>query len=265
MAEEFNKKILFDNIAFLVKEQGKKIGEVETAAGVSPGYISRSSKDGGAKPGIDFIVNIAEELGVSIDTLLKFDLTALSPTEQYLISFLDRLDSQTAKGELDWKRESAGMLNRLEADPYEGTGHPLFFRQTFMEPTDCEYPQEVTRVVFDSNSFDCNTYINGDCFILHMKNDTALYVMNISKAVSKKSDPASQAIELWLVPERSSNQFLCSTLSNAVLAPVIVKVYDAIIEYYKHPQISSDIRTVIDAFMKGDLGQFDDDDGQLPF
>lgn len=69
MAEQFNAEVLFDNIDFLIKSENRKIGEVESKAGVSAGYISRTSKDGGSRPGIDFIMNIAKVLHVSIDTL----------------------------------------------------------------------------------------------------------------------------------------------------------------------------------------------------
>ena len=51
MTEEFNKKIMLDNISFLLNESGKKIGELETEAGVSTGYISRISKDEKTKLG----------------------------------------------------------------------------------------------------------------------------------------------------------------------------------------------------------------------
>lgn len=35
MNDNFNSKLIFDNISYLIKEQGKKVGEVETQAGVS--------------------------------------------------------------------------------------------------------------------------------------------------------------------------------------------------------------------------------------
>lgn len=90
MSDKFNKQVLFDNIAFLVKERGLKIGELETGAGVSPGYISRASKEGGPTPGIEFIANIARELQVSIDTLISAHMAEMTPTERYIISFLEK-------------------------------------------------------------------------------------------------------------------------------------------------------------------------------
>ena len=89
MGVEFDKKRMLENISFLLKEKGKKIGELETEAGVSVGYISRTSKDENAKPGIDFILKVAEALNISVDMLLKVDLTDLTPTEKYLLSFFE--------------------------------------------------------------------------------------------------------------------------------------------------------------------------------
>lgn len=116
MTEQFNPKVLFDNVDFLIKSENRKIGEVESDAGVSAGYISRTSKDGGSRPGIDFIMNIAKVLHVSIDTLLKVDISSLTPTERYLISFLKKLEHDTVHDLLAWERVSAESLNNMETD-----------------------------------------------------------------------------------------------------------------------------------------------------
>lgn len=124
MAEQFNAEVLFDNIDFLIKSENRKIGEVESEAGVSAGYISRTSKDGGSRPGIDFIMNIAKVLHVSIDTLLKVDISSLTPTERYLISFLEKLEHDTVHDLLDWERVSAESLNNIETDQNGIANHP---------------------------------------------------------------------------------------------------------------------------------------------
>ena len=69
---EINNYILFKNIAFLIKQNDLNIGDFEKSAGVSLGYISRSKKQ--HSPSINFIVNTAKILGVSIDDLLTVDL-----------------------------------------------------------------------------------------------------------------------------------------------------------------------------------------------
>ena len=89
MGKSFDKNLMLANIYYLIKEQGRKIGEVENDAGMSSGYLSRVSKDQFTKPGIDFIFNVANILKVSIDTLVGVDLTALTPTEEYLLRFME--------------------------------------------------------------------------------------------------------------------------------------------------------------------------------
>lgn len=263
MDANFNKTILFDNIAYLIKKREMKIGELESEVGVSPGYISRTSKDGSTKPGIDFIMNAATVLKVSIDTLLRVDMTSMTPTEQYLISFLEKLNSDTANDKLEWNCEPAEFLNhRLEVYENGATDHPLFSLETFLEEGETEYPDEVTRVVFTSKSYDVHTYIHGDCFNLRMKNGVYLYLMNISKSIYRKNDPSAFAKEVWMLPTRGlGKQFLARTGDSSRISSLIEELYETVSENAKHPKVSKDIRGVIDAFMRDDL----EDDDELPF
>lgn len=253
MSSEFNKAVMFDNISFMLKETGKKIGELESEAGVSPGYIARTSKEGNTKPGIEFIMKAADALKISIDTLLRVDMSSLTPTEKYLISFLEKLTRDTTDDKLEWYRESAGYLNgRLETDINGYCAHPLFSDATFMEESEGDYPEEVSRIVFTSRSFDVHTVIAGDCFNLQMKNETYLYVMNISKSVYKIGDPNAHAKEIWMCPRYGANQFLCNTKGAPEIAMLIEGLYSAISENARHPKVNKDIKEVIDAFMNNE-------------
>ena len=69
-----------------------KIGQIEKEAGIRLGYMSRLEKEGNtAEPSMEFIVTAAKLLKVCIDTLISVDLTGLTPTEQYIVSFFDKL------------------------------------------------------------------------------------------------------------------------------------------------------------------------------
>jgi transcriptional regulator with XRE-family HTH domain len=269
MVREFNKKRLFDNINYLIGESGKKIGELETEAGVSPGYISRASKDGGTKPGIEFIMNIAEILHVSVDMLLKVDIASLTPTERYLVSFLEKINTDTIDDKLDWERESADGLNRQERDidPDRNIEHPLFRYETFYEPNEEGYSEEISRVVFVSHSFDCHTAIKGDCYHISLKNGAKLYLMNISKSVYRTSDPNAFAKEIWMCVPGSIPQFLCSNRGESELEYLVDSLYASVCENSKHPKVKKDIKYIIDAFMRDDI---EDDpatssDNEIPF
>lgn len=264
MSEEFNKKRMFDNISFMLKEYGKKIGEIEASAGVSPGYISRTSKEENAKPGIDFIVNIANALDTSIDTLLNVNMTELTPTEKYLVSFLEKLKKDTVDDKIIWNIESADCLNRQEPDMNGYVEHPLFSYETFFEQSEIEYPEEVSRVVMTSKSFDCHTYITGECYNLEMKNHAILYIMNISKSVHYTNDLTAYAKEIWMYKPQTGSKFLCSNKESSSLANMVEDLYRTVAERSKHPKISSDLRYIIDSFMNDDHMN-DEEEDEMPF
>lgn len=258
MTDEFNRTLFFDNIAFKLKETGKKIGELENEAGVSPGYISRTSKDGNTKPGIDFIMKVAAALSISVDTLLKVDLSKLTPTEQYIYSFIDKLVKDTVAGKLDWNRETADYLNnRLEKNDFGYCEHPLFEEETFFEKGEMDYPDKVTRIVFTSHSYDVHTWIAGDCYYLEMKDYTYLYIMNICKSVYNRRDPETRVKEIWMY-KNGTKQFLCSTKDTTRLSAYIEFLYATVAEDSKHPKVQKEIKNVIDAFME-------DGDEDIPF
>lgn len=250
--ERFNSKTLFDNIDFLIKTQNRKIGEVENEAGVSAGYISRTSKDRGSKPGIDFILNVAKVLHVSVDTLLTVDIASLTPTEKYLLAFLEKLERDTTSDLLAWERESAESLNDLSTDINGNPEHPLFEYRTFMEEGESDYPEETSRVVFVSRTFDVHTVIKDDCFNLRMKNGAYLYLMNISKSVHFINDPNAYAKEVWMTKPSEIPQFLCSDYGDSKLADTIDNLYTAVAESSKHPKLKPGFRYIIDSYMNND-------------
>lgn len=252
MMEQFNSKILFDNIEFLIKREERKIGEVENAAGVSAGYISRTSKDGGGKPGVEFIMNIAKVLHVSIDTLLSVDIASLTPTERYLISFLEKLENDTRQDLLAWERESEESLNNMETDQNGNTDHPLFEFRRFYEEGESGCSEEVGRVVFVSHSYDFRTAIHDDCFKLRMKNGAYVYVMNIYPRVYSTNDRRAFAKEIWMSMPGQVPQFLCSDYDDSKLADIINNLYAAISENSKHPKVKPEFRYIIDSFMNDD-------------
>lgn len=260
MSGEFNIQIMLDNIYFLLEKSGKKIGELEGEAGVSAGYISRISKDGNTKPGIEFIMKVADSFNVCLDTLLKVELAKMTPTERYLAFFFEKLIKDTLEDKLDWDKESADQLNRLESDINGYSDHPLFNYETFFEEDENGFPLEVSRVVFNSHSFGCNTYINGDCFNLSLKSGSKLYLMNISESVRRLDDPDAFAKEIWLWVQGAAGKFLCSDKDASQLANLVDNLFATVSEKMKYPRIEREFKYVIDAFMQDDVS-----DDEIPF
>lgn len=253
--EVFDKKLLFNNIGYLVRKNGIKIGELETQAGVSLGYISRTSKEGNKKPGIDFILNIAQALGVSVDTLLRVNLSALTANENYLVAFLEKLLRDTQEDRLDWQRETEEFLNE-RFNPIPHGEHPLLSDEDVpLHDKDGNCVRSIMKSIFFSNAFDIHTEIAGDCYNLRLKNNARLYLMvarercDIVGLVKPLGDLKR---ELWLCPGNSKPQFLCSTGEADKLGTLIDLLYSAIEETMKHPKVKTEIKAVIDAFMDDD-------------
>lgn len=257
MNDNFNPRLIFDNISYLIKEQGKKVGEVETQAGVSAGYISRNSKDSNSKPGIDFLFRVSEILNTSIDTIVKIPLSELTPTERYLVSFFEKLKADTAADKILWERESKEYLNQLEPDINGFVQHPLFSYQTCYVPSETDYPDQVDRTVFVSKTFGSQTVINGDCYNVRLKNGVRLYLMNIVKIVHQVNDSDAAAFEAWMM-DNSGGQCLCGTQNDQFLADLLIDLYNTVHEVLRHPQLSNSFRCAIDAFMNDDIS---DDSG----
>lgn len=263
----FERKRCINNIYYLAKKQGKRIGDVEKAAGVSSGYISKLNReDNTSVPGIEFLEGVANEFGVTVDTLINYDLADMTPTEHYIIDFLTKLNSDTQGDKLDWEKESADSLNRME--DYNGyVHHPLFSLETFMRKGETEYPDEVTEVVFVSDTYGANTAIAGDCYNLRLKNGSVLYVMNISKDVYYTNDPSAFAKEVWIHVPYSGTQFLANNQTDDGIGNLVDILYDSISENMQHPKVKPGVRYVIDAFMQNDISDDEDykPDEDIPF
>lgn len=262
--KNFNKMLCFSNIRELLRQNPDvKIGQIEKEAGIRLGYMSRLEKAGNtSEPSMEFIVSAAKLLKVSVDTLISVDLTGLTPTEQYLVNFFDKLKTDTLQDKLNWNRETAFNLNRMESNMNGYVDHPLFDEETFYEESECEYLNEVTRIVFNSKSFGPRTYITGDCFNLRLKNGTTLYLMDIEKSVHKTNDISAFAKEAWMFVPSKGSQLLVASKDDTPIAPLLEVLFSTVKERMEHPKVNNDVMYAIDAFMKDDL---DDDDGGMPF
>lgn len=264
--KNFDKSICFSNIRELLRQNPDvKIGQIEKEAGIRLGYMSRLEKEGNkSEPSVEFIVTAAKLLKVSLDTLVSVNLTGLTPTEQYLVNFFDKLKADTLADKLDWNIETADYLNRQDVDMNGYVDHPLFNMETFYEEGETEYPDQVTRVVFTSHSFGPTTYISGDCFNLRMKNGITLYLMDIEKSVHRVNDPGAQAKEIWTYTPQVGCQFLVCSKDETPIAPLVDTLFSTVKERMQHPKLNKSVMYAIDSFMKDDL-EDDPTDSDIPF
>lgn len=250
----FDKRLFISNIYQLAKERSAKIGDLEKKAGVSVGYLSRINKeDSNTVPTIDFVAGVAAALGVSVDAIINNDYSTPTPTESYILSFVDRLLTRTNADELDWKKETVADLHSVGYDEQGDPYHPLF-------ATSCENNEPV--VVYNSrfnNEFD----IIGDSFKLSLPgaDHTTVYLMCVDDPDAQDLPFASPSYELYIV-KNWTVQPLCNSLPvGSLFDSCLTGLYAAVKESANHPKLASDIVSAIDAFM----GNREESDDELPF
>ena len=123
----YDKTRFINNVYELTKQQKLKIGELETACGVSVGYFARLRQgDKNAASNADLLVKLANRLSVSVDSLLSFDFTQATGSEQKLQNYMDKLIRETETHRLVWQRDLSGNSHPLPMNPNGTSAHPLF-------------------------------------------------------------------------------------------------------------------------------------------
>lgn len=247
----FDRKICLNNIYHLMKKKGLKVGELEDACNVSVGYLSRLNKEGNTStPSIDFLAAVAERLGVPLEALISQDLSLPTPTEKYLLGFIEKLISDTMNDKLAWRRESVLALNTISFEDGEIL-HPLF-------DADFDVPNPEVKYV---SRFSPNRHPFADSFVLQMTSIESLYLMN----VLGENEP-SNALELYLVQQGTVNP-LCQSAGSITLfdAPLTI-LYSAIVESCGHPKLQRDVLSAIDDFMADRLQERENEQqSDVPF
>lgn len=259
----FDKKTFFQNVSYLLTIQNKKIGDLESRAGVRVGYMSRVKKpESSAEPSINFVATAAKFLGVSIDSLLYDNYESMTETEKYIVSFLEKLVKETKEDSLDWEVETPNELLRVVANHEGEINHPLYTPSYTIEDDGLPIP-DYANVEFYSKSFGSNTRIAGDCYNIKIKGDTWLYIMYVTengfvKELKDGDDPFDFRKEIW-VYKKGEKQFLCDSAPMSIMKGVVEELYNTIEESFKHPRISRSFKVDMDAFMN------DEEDEGLPF
>lgn len=237
----FNKAIALRNIRDMAKEKDVKIGYIEQQAHVQIGYMSRLEKEGSTtEPSVEFLVTAAKLLETTVDSLIS-DRKKTNATEMYLLSFVQKLISDTTVDKLRWVTEFSNELICECNYPSEDNNHPLlryFVRQ--YGDGDIEIPT----AEFISNTFRDHTYIAGDWFKTKISSAT-LYVV----VVTGGEESADAIVEMWMIRDDGKKQFLCSATDDTPLSNSMDFLYELLTEGAKHPKIEEGILSAIDAYM----------------
>lgn len=246
----YEKQKCLNNIRFLAKAKGINLGDLETGAGVSAGYLSRISKeDSRSSPSIEVLSSFSEKLGVSIDGLVGYDYAGMSPTERYIIDFIERLVDGTYNGTLTWEKESLAVFAKLSVYRDETTDHPLFVGDD-------------DRAVYNSYfATQPGTKPVAEFYHTALTGGNVLYISKVSYPNTNGHD-----IELYITQKMeyqhdSHVEPVCATnpTVETTFDTALNRLYDVIHDSCRNVKVNQAVRSAIDSFMNPD-----DDDG-LPF
>lgn len=239
---EFNKERCIANIYALAKEQGVKIGELESAANISVGYLSRLAKENNnALPNIEALVVISDRLNVSLDALVRRDLTVNDSTESYFVKVVDKLLDDTKFKPNIWVVEPEENLKNMTRKQVDK--HPLFQTKTYREAV---FDEDVCETMYNSIiPSDESVIINGDFFYADISKTTGFYLTSV------KYPFGFEAYEIFLIDNGKIDP-LCSTNgAGTVLTDKIKLLYQTVNETVNKPKIKDRVKNTLDQYIGG--------------
>lgn len=246
---EFEKSKLMANINDLIKERGRKIGELEDAVGVSRGYLSRMSKaENESMPGVDLIYRLADELQVSIDMLISGNFDRSNDNLLYMVKFLNQLKTDTDLHELTWSVE-----NVMEHDGDHT--NPLFEFSSFVRAED----NEVVETYKYNSPFmpDASIGINGNSYYTWSEEFGDMYLMNL--VMANGTNNFVKFFELVAFSASDGEMIpICSTLMDRGLNGTMLDLFNCIEMHDKDLKISDRAKRLMAVY----LNKHSDD---LPF
>jgi transcriptional regulator with XRE-family HTH domain len=254
--EAFDKKRCLDNIYFLAKQKSIKIGDLEAAANVSAGYLSRANKeDNTSKLTIDLIAAIAQTLEISIDRLVSYDLSGLSPNERRIIAFVEKLIRDTADGAVDWEKKEPAAVGSIECYG-DGTTSDCLYLCKNQEPYYHSYffPGHLTRQSGESYTYD-------------MDEGTRIILTKVHH-----DDAQGDDFELYFLiwddySHNSSMEPVCGTspTKETSFDALLKHFYDTVADSCRNVKLSPLVRNIINRYMGDQPDNHSNDDGELPF
>ena len=205
----YEKRRCLENIYSLAKLKNIKIGDLEEQAGVSKGYLSRINKeDSTSSPTVELLDSIARQLGVGIDYLVNFSHEDLTPNEQLVFQFIDKLTRMTLSGKLEWLMETRAILT---ADNADNVVNPLV---SIMKERDNEGEVYDTHVYSSAILDDGNARVSGPCYYAKVKGGATIFLNLVTYTVPNESARFGYVEEKGIVEvylHSGTVQPICST------------------------------------------------------
>lgn len=239
----FDKAICVSNIYFLAKQKEMKIGDLESECGVSTGYISRLNKeDSKTVPGLEFLLAVAEKLGVSLKSLVSFKFSELTPNEVKVKRFIEKLTFQTQSFAIHWEQENdEDIRNVAEVGCDEYATHPLMI--VYYSDKD-----EYTHVRFNSYFHKGSIVDVVDLYYVDLDASTRIYLA-ITIYGPEEND---SSLELYMRSNHTINPLCFIDKRHNLFFETMKTLHSAVADSASHIHLSSTTEFTIDMYL-GDI------------
>lgn len=237
----YNKQRFLENVAYLMKIRGVKVGELEAAAGVSTGYFSRLKNNDNEDtcPSIDTLSEICKKLGCTLNTLLYCDFTTLTETEKYIQDFLTKIIDQTSNKQLEWEKVTR---RQLTSQSFDGKFYP------FLQLVD-------NNLYYKSLFTDDDVELIGSVFVL----DRLTQKFFITKIKHKYGINIYHEYELYIYKNGALKKICNGGFESKN------EIFDLLLNLYQAAEISSKVLKIDDDVKKGIDDFLSNKDGDIPF
>lgn len=257
---KYEKARFVNNIYELAKRQKLKIGDLEANCGVSNGYLARLRQgENNAAPGADILMNIADQLSVSVDALLSFDFANSTGAEQKLLIYIDRLLRDTEARKLIWQRDPAPLS--VPVNPDGSPAHHLFVGKAgFLSeeemaedglPDTVMLSEMVYRSVFHP---DLDDLCPSEIYRCSFPGKKALYLVSVAEPGPVVPGPAHWAeLELVMtVPGQPDPIPFVHTDHDwpGCLDQTLTRLFSAVQDAVAHPHLSPEASAFIDDYLR---------------
>ena len=195
---------------------------------------------------VEFLVTAAKLLQVPVDYLIKGSAAAVTPTEKYILSFLDKLIVDTQDGTLPWQGETTIVLSQVPVwNANHGlAAHPLYSATYDVDATPFSY--YVSRFYKGEPVRPTAT-----CYNVTLRDfSTQVYIMSCSM---DRSDYSGEIIpsfyEVYLVKTSPQNEVIplfCTTKACDAVNNRLDDLIGSINMMEAHVQVDSRARSIID-------------------
>ena len=243
---ELNRERLLNNLDSLLSWEMLTQAELESAAGLYVGYISRMKSDPRKLPALDAIWKMAQVLGVSVEWIIEGTVGDLDENVLYVRRFLQKLCDRTVAGKLVWKPYSFGRLNEILSGRESGADLPCVapkpeggFRALSMA-----FPE------MDSSFADAAFTTSID--EKHLLCIAKMQFSELMDPDDPDSGHSNQWVELQTMDLESGGHTLVACSSRGgdrLLEADLEKLYKQLTEHMNDLKLEPALRSLIDAFM----------------